>query len=110
MPGNIPLKEFQSKDLNRYVSQRKKKVKPATANRAIAAISKLFPTHRSAVRSTYNRWCGFPICKEAKMVFRPLTVQQFRDMVETVDNPYLQAMVALIGETGIREGVGLSLT
>ena len=42
MLGKIPLKEFQRKDLHRYVAQRKKQVQPATVNRAIAAISKLF--------------------------------------------------------------------
>ena len=52
----------------------------------------------------------FPKLKEPKKVFRPLTVQQFRDLVEAVDNPYLQAMVAVIGETGIRKGEALSLT
>ena len=40
--GNIPLKEFQRKDLYRYVAKRKKQVQPATVNRDIAAISKLF--------------------------------------------------------------------
>ena len=39
-----------------------------------------------------------------------MTVQQFRDLVEAVDNPYLQAMIAVIGETGIRKGEALSLT
>ncbi len=48
--------------------------------------------------------------KEPKKVFRPLTVQQFRELVEAVDNPYLQAMVAVIGGTGIRKGETLSLT
>ncbi len=38
MLGNITLKEFQRKDLYRYVAQRKKQVKPATVNRAIANI------------------------------------------------------------------------
>ena len=40
MLGNIPLKEFQRKDLYRYVAKRKEQVKPATVNRDIAAISK----------------------------------------------------------------------
>ena len=52
----------------------------------------------------------FPKLKEPKKVFQPLTVKQFRDLVEAVDNPYLQAMIAVIGETGIRKGEALSLT
>ena len=41
---------------------------------------------------------------------RPLTVEQFRDLVEAVDNPYMQATIAVIGETGIRKRQALSLT
>lgn len=52
----------------------------------------------------------FPKLKEPKKVFRPLTVEQFRDLVEVVDNPFLQAMIAVIGETGIRKGEAFSLT
>ena len=39
MLGNIPLKEFQRKDLYRYVAKRKGQVQPATANRDIVALS-----------------------------------------------------------------------
>ena len=39
-----------------------------------------------------------------------MTVQQFRELVEAVDNPYLRAMVAVIGETGIQKGEPLTLT
>ena len=110
MLGNIPLKEFQRKDLHRYVAQRKKQVKLATVNRAIAAISKLFSYALECGEIDTHPLIRFPKLKEPKKVFRPLTVQQFRDLVEVVDNPYLQAMVAVIGETGIRKGEALSLT
>ena len=99
MLGNIPLKEFQRKDLHRYVAQRKKQVKPATVNRAIAAISKLFSYALECGEIDTHPLVRFPKLKEPKKVFRPLTVQQFRDLVEAVDNPYLQAMIAVIGET-----------
>ena len=104
MLGNIPLKEFQRKDLHRYIAQRKKQVQPATVNRAIAAISKLFSYALECGEVDTHPLIRFPKLKEPKKVFRPLTVQQFRDLVEAVDNPYLQAMVAVIGETGIRKG------
>ncbi len=60
MLGEIPLKEFQRKDLHRYVAQRKKQVQPATVNRDIAALSKLFPTRWSVGRSTRIRSFGSP--------------------------------------------------
>ena len=110
MLGNIPLKEFQRKDLYRYVAQRKKQVQPATVNRDIAAISKLFSYALECREVDTHPLVRFPKLKEPKKVFRPLTVQQFRDLVEVVDNPNLQAMVAVIGETGIRKGEALSLT
>ncbi len=110
MLGKIPLKEFQRKDLHRYVAQRKKQVKPATVNRAIAAISKLFSYALECGEIDTHPLVRFPKLKEPKKVFRPLTVRQFRDLVEAVENPYLQAMIAVIGETGIRKGEALSLT
>ena len=73
--GSIPLKEFQRNDLHSYVAKRKRQVKPATVNRDIAAISKLF---------SYALECGevdkyplvrFPKLKEPKKVFRPLDGQ-----------------------------------
>ena len=72
------------------------------------------PNYRSAqalqTRADTHRLVRFPKLKEPKKVFRPLAVQQFRDLVEAMDIPYLQAMVAVIGETGIRKGEALSLT
>ncbi len=110
MLGNIPLKEFRRKDLYRYVAQRKKQVQPATVNRDIAALSKLFSYALECGEVDTHPLVRFPKLKEPKKVFRPLTVPQFRDLVEAMDNPYLQAMVAVIGETGIRKGEALSLT
>lgn len=59
---------------------------------------------------TYPLLVRLPKLKEPKKVFRSLTVKQFRDLVEVVANPYLQAMVAVIGEPGIRKGEAMSLT
>ena len=110
MLGNIPLKEFQCKDLYRYVAKRKKQVQSATVNRDIAAISKLFSYALECGKVDTHALVRFPKLKEPKKVFRPLTVQQFRDLVEPVDNPYLQAIIAVLGETGIRKKEALSLT
>ena len=87
MLGTIPLKEFQRKDLHRYLAQRKKQVKPATVNRAIAAISKLFSYALECGEVDSHPLVQFPKLKEPKKVFRPLTGQQFRDLVEAVENP-----------------------
>ena len=110
MLGDIPLKESQRIDLYGYVARRKKQVKLATVNRAIATISKLFSSALECGETDTHPLVRFPKLKEPKKVFRPLTVQQFRDLVEAADNPYLQAMIAVIGETGIRKGEALSLT
>ena len=104
MLGNIPLKEFQCKDLYRYVAKRKKRVQPATMNRDIAAISKLFSYALECGEVDTHPLVRFPHLKEPKKVFGPLTVQQFRDLVEAVDNPYLQTIIIVIGETVIRKG------
>ena len=79
-------------------------------NRDISAISKLFSYALECREVDTHPLVRFPKLKEPKKVFRPLTVQQFRDLVEAVENPYMQAMVAVIGETGIRKGEALELT
>ena len=96
--GKIPLKEFQHKDLHRYVAQRKKQVKPATVNRAIAAISKLFSYALECGEIDTHPLVRFPKLKEPKKVFRPLTVQQFRDLVEAVD---VRTVQKLMGHSAI---------
>ncbi len=110
MLGNTPLKEFLRKVLHHHVALRNKQAQPATVNRGTTAISKLFfhALECGAVDTHPLVW--FPKLKEAKKIFRPLTVQQFRDLVDAVDNRYLQAMVAVIVETGIPNGEALSLT
>ena len=110
MLGNIPLKEFQRKDLHRYVAKRKGQVQPATVNRDIATLNKLFSYALECGEIDTHPLVRFPELKEPKKVFRLLTVHQFRNLVEAVDNPSLQAMIAVIGETGIRKGEALSLT
>ena len=79
-------------------------------NRDIAAISKLFSYALECGEMDTHPLVRFPKLKEPKKVFRPLTVRQFRGLVEAVENPYLQAMVAVIDETGIRKDEALSLT
>ena len=110
MLGEIPPKEFQLKDLHRYVAKPKGQVLPATVNRDIVALSKLFSYALECGEIDTHPLFRFPKLKEPKKVFRPLTVKQFRDLVEVVDNFYMQAMIAVIGEKGIRKGEALSLT
>ena len=87
-----------------------RQVQPATVNRDIAALGKLFTFALECGEVDTQPLVRFPEAKEPRKVFRPLTVKQFRDLVEAVDNPHLQAMVAVIGETGIRKEEALSLT
>ena len=75
MLGNIPLKELHRKDLYRYVAKRQKRVKPATVNRDIAAISKLFSYALECREVDTYPLVRFPKLKVPKKVFRPLTVQ-----------------------------------
>ena len=56
-------------------------------NRDIAAISKLFSYALECGEVDTHPLVRFPKLKEPKKVFRPLTVQQFRDLVEAVENP-----------------------
>ena len=66
MLGNIPLKEFRRKDLYRYVAKRKEQVQPATVNRDIAAISKLFSYALECGEVDTHPLVRFPKLKEPK--------------------------------------------
>jgi len=106
--GDIPMREFRRDQLHAYVAERTKKVSPATVNRDIAAIRKMF---------SYALECGvidahplvrFPMLREMKKAFKPITLQQFRDLVATAD-PGIQAMLAIMGEAGLRKEEAMSL-
>ena len=74
-------------------------------SRNTAVISELFSYALECGEVDTHPLVRFPKLKEPKKVFRPLTVAQFRD-----HDPYMQAMIAVIGETEIRKGKALSLT
>lgn len=75
MQGNIPLKEFQRKDLHRYVAKRKGQVIPATVNRDIAALSTLLSYAMECGETDTHPLVRFPKLKEPNKVFRLLTVK-----------------------------------
>ena len=106
--GDIPLQEFRRDQLHSYVAARVKEVTPATVNRDIAALRKMFSYAIECGLIDAHPLTKFPMLRERKKAFKPITLQQFRALVEAAD-PGIQAMLAIIGETGIRIEEAMSL-
>ena len=106
--GDISLKEFRRHQLHSYVAARSQEVTPATVNRDIAAIKKMFSYALDCGVIDAHPLTKFPMLRERKKVFKPITLEQFRALVEAAD-PEIQVMLATIGEKGIRIEEALSL-
>ena len=106
--GNIPMRDFRRDQLHAFVAERTKQVSPATVNRDIAAIRKMFSYALESGVIDAHPLVRFPMLREMKKAFKPITLQQFRDLVATAD-PGIQAMLAIMGEAGLRKEEAMSL-
>ncbi len=107
--GRVKLKEFQRHHLHEYVAKRAKKVKPSSVNRDIACIKKMFSFALETGAVEVHPLIRFPVLPVQEQGFQVMTVKQFRSLVEAMAEPGLSAMVAVLGETGIRKGEALHL-
>lgn len=108
--GSIPLREFRRHHLHEYLERRIKTVSRNTANRDIAAIKKMFSYALEVGAVEYHPLIKFPTFKVEEKALRLPTLDEFRALVESIYDPALRALVALLGETGMRRGEALNLT
>ena len=107
--GGIQLEHFQRKDLHRYVQRRIKDVKPNTINRDIACVKKMFSFALELGFIDTHPLVRFPVLPVEEKAFRVLTPEEFRRLVDGMDRPSIAAMVAVLGETGMRKSEALHL-
>jgi len=107
--GRIPLEDFHRKHLHRYVQIRKRQVSNATVNRDIAAIKKMCSYALEVGVVASHPLIRFKALKEEKKRVKPLSVEEFRCIVESADRPSLAAAIAVMGETAIRLEEALTL-
>lgn len=107
--GKIPLEGFRRQHLHGYVQKRAKEVQPNTVNRDIACIKKMFSFALEIGTIEYHPLVRFPLLPVDEVAFRVMTIEEFRDLVDAMDRPSIAALVAIMGETGIRKGEALDL-
>lgn len=107
--GNVLLRDFRRELLHKYVRIRTQEVSPGTVNRDIAAISKMFSYALECGLVETHPLVKFPKLKQPEKSFQPISLLQFHALVEVMPEKSLQALIAVMGETGIRLQEALKL-
>jgi len=104
------MSEFRRSDLDRYLKRRKRdSVGPATINREIAAVKKLFSYALETEAVEFHPLVRYRLLHEPKQARRLLTVAEQRRLVASMPNRWISALVAVLGETAMRKSDGLRL-
>lgn len=107
--GGIPLKDFTRTDLHGYIKARKGKVSDSTINRDIAAIKKMFSYAFEVAAVETNPLVRFAIIPVQETAIRVTEQEEFERLVNAMPSQEMQALVAALGETGMRKSEGLNL-
>ena len=107
--GKILLVDFRRHHLHRYVQRRVKQVARNTVNRDVAALRKMFSFALELGVIDYHPLVRFPMLKVQEVPRRILTVEEFHLLVQSMDRLEIAALVAVMGETGIRKSEALFL-
>ena len=107
--GNILLKKFSRQDLHGYVQQRTRQVKPTTVNKDIIAIKRMFSYAFEVGATGSDPLVRFPTLRVQEKALRIPTPEEFHKLVDAMPEPALSAMVAIIGEAGLRRSEAINL-
>ena len=108
--GQIVLGEFRRHHLHAYVQKRSLEVAANTVNKDIAAIKKMFSFAVEVGAIEAHPLTRFPTIKTQEKALRLPTGEEFRRLVSSIEDPAIGALVAILGETGMRKGEALRLT
>ncbi len=107
--GKVRLAEFSRQDLHRYIQKRKLEVSSATINRDIACIKKMVSYALDCGVIDHHPLVRFPDLHEPQRAFLVMTLEEVRHLVDSMPDPSLSAMVAVMAETGLRKQEALKL-
>lgn len=107
--GAIPLLDFRRQHLHGYIQSRTGKVSASTINKDIIACKKMFSYAAEVGAIRNNPLVRFPSLKVQEKALRIPTAEEFRTLVESMADPAIGAMVAIMGETGIRRSEAINL-
>jgi integrase/recombinase XerD len=107
--GSVPLREFRRQHLHEFVEKRTRQVSKSTVNKDIAAIKKMFSFALEVGVIESHPLVKFSYIKTQEISLRLPTLEEFRILVDAMPDPAISALVAVLGETGMRKSEGLSL-
>jgi len=107
--GDISIRDFSRMHLHKYIQSRKGHVSDSTINKDIAAIKKMFSYAFEVQAVETNPLIRFKIIPTQETALRIPTEEEFRHLVNSMPTSEIGALVAIIGETGIRRSEALHL-
>jgi integrase/recombinase XerD len=107
--GSLPLKEFSRAHLHGYIQSRTGKVSASTINKDIIACKKMFSYAFELGAVQVNALVRFPTLKIQQKARRIPTAEEFHALVDSIPDPAIAAMVAVMGETGLRRSEAINL-
>lgn len=107
--GNVPLRDFRREHLHGFVERRTGKVSASTINKDIAAIKKMFSYALEVGAVQSHPLVRFPKIRTQEVALRLPTLEEFYRLIDSMADPAIGALVAILGETGIRKSEGINL-
>lgn len=107
--GSVSLAGFARRDLHSYIQLRTGKVSASTINKDIIAIKKMFSYAFEIGAVQANPLTRFPSLRIQEKARRIPEREDFEKLVEAMEDPALSAMVAVIGECGLRRSEAINL-
>jgi integrase len=108
--GSIPIESFNRGMLHEWLEKRTKEVSKSTANKDIAAIKKMMAYACEIGVLGINPLTRFKPFKVQETALRIPTVDEYHKLVDSMPTTALSALVAILGETGMRKSEAIDLT
>ncbi len=110
--GEVPIDQLRKPDARRFVTVRIREVAPATVNRGLAVLKHMMSVAAELEMIDTNPLIGLKLLPEPQTELRVMTLEEERRLVDAVhrEDAVIGALVAVLGETGLRlsEALGLS--
>ena len=113
--GNVPFNNLSRETVYKWMHERAKQVAPATVNRDLTALKRMFGWAAEIGLTERHLLTGVKPFKEATRERRLLNLQEYNRLIEScarvkkTDTFLLTLFVIIIGETGCRKAEALAL-
>lgn len=107
--GGMLLKDFRRQHLHGYVQKRALEVSASTVNKDLIACKRMFSYAAEVGAIESNPLTRFPVLRVQEKARRIPTPAEFSALVKAMPDSAISAMVAIMGETGIRRSEAIEL-